>query len=420
MPHESPAPTRDRAERGTLATAIAIANGQLPPNIARVIEHAPESFFDLKHGTVAACVKAMRERGEPIDFESVAIKSGQVLFISQELVRDNLPVEAAEGHAATVWAAYQIRKAQSVFDDAADSLRGSPAKSDIIIAGAIATLTELNASTSNGLPEIVDAAEFLGATIPMPSELVAGMLHYGSKCAIGGNSKAYKTWILLDLAVAVATGSDWLGFRTSKGTVLYVNFEIQPAPMQRRVAAVVRAKDVELKPGDIALWNLRGHAADYRNLIPKIIARAKTEGFALVILDPLYKLLGSADENSARDIAELLNAIERLAVETGAAVAYANHFAKGSASGKEAQDRISGSGVFARDPDSLIIFTAHENPGSFAVETILRNFPQVKEVNVCANICGTVSTASERCNNSIRRNLSNSVIQRIPNKKIAV
>jgi AAA domain len=367
----------DRAERGTLATAIEIGSGELPRNIARVISHAPESFFDLKHGTVAQAFKLMRERGEPIDFESVAIKSGQALFISQELIRDMLPVEVADEHAATVWAAYQVRKAQSVFDDAANQLRGSPAQARLIVDGAIATLTELTARASNGLPEIVDAAEFLGAAIPMPAELVAGILHHGSKCAIGGNSKAFKTWILLDLAVAVATGSDWLGFRTTKGKVLYVNFEIQPAPWQRRIAAVTRAKGVELKPGDIALWTLRGHAADFRDLIPKIIARARMEGFALIVLDPLYKLLGTADENSARDIAEMLNVIERLAVETKAAVAYANHFAKGNASGKEAQDRISGSGVFARDPDTLAVFTAHETEGSFTVETILRNFPPV-------------------------------------------
>jgi hypothetical protein len=89
------------------------------------------------------------------------------------------------------------------------------------------------------------------------------------------------------------------------------------------------------------------------------------------------KLLGGADENSASDIASLLNTIEHLAVTTGAAVAMAGHFAKGNASAKETIDRISGSGVFARDPDSLVIFTKHEEEGAFVVETILRNFPPV-------------------------------------------
>jgi hypothetical protein len=34
--------------------------------------------------------------------------------------------------------------------------------------------------------------------------------------------------------------------------------------------------------------------------------------------------------------------------------------------------------VFARDPDSLIIFTAHEEPMAFTVEPILRNFAPIE------------------------------------------
>ena len=126
------------------------------------------------------------------------------------------------------------------------------------------------------------------------------------------------------------------------------------------------------------VWNLRGHAADFRALLPKIRAQIQDDGYSLVIIDPTYKLLGECDENSATDIAALLNAVERLAVSTGAAVALANHYAKGNAAGKEAMDRISGSGVFARDPDSLVTFTRHEEDNAYTVDTILRNFPPVQ------------------------------------------
>ena len=54
------------------------------------------------------------------------------------------------------------------------------------------------------------------------------------------------------------------------------------------------------------------------------------------------------------------------------------YFAKGNAAAKETIDRISGSGVFARDPDSLITFTKHEEEGAFTVEMVLRNLPPVE------------------------------------------
>jgi hypothetical protein len=227
------------------------------------------------------------------------------------------------------------------------------------------------------LPGLIDAADFLTMPIDPPAELVAGILHRGSKLAFGGSSKSFKTWSLLDLAISVATGADWLGISTAQGKVLFVNFEIQPHAWQHRIAAVARAKGVEIKPGTIQLLNLRGHAADFRRLVPRIIERARSLNFALIILDPIYKLYGGTDENAAGDVAALLNALESLAMESGAAIAFGAHFAKGNASAKEAIDRISGSGVFARDPDSLLIFTKHETDDAFTVEPILRNFAPV-------------------------------------------
>jgi hypothetical protein len=55
---------------------------------------------------------------------------------------------------------------------------------------------------------------------------------------------------------------------------------------------------------------------------------------------------------------------------------YGAHFSKGNQSGKEAIDRIGGSGVFGRDADSLIILTPLKAEGAYSVELILRNLPE--------------------------------------------
>lgn len=73
---------------------------------------------------------------------------------------------------------------------------------------------------------------------------------------------------------------------------------------------------------------------------------------------------------------------EGIAHDTGAAVLVPAHFAKGNASDKEAMDRISGSGVFARDPDSILTLTRHETEGAFTFEAILRTFPPASPVVV--------------------------------------
>ena len=39
-----------------------------------------------------------------------------------------------------------------------------------------------------------------------------------------------------------------------------------------------------------------------------ISREAKAGGFSLIVIDPLYKLLGMLDENSSRDMTHLMNA----------------------------------------------------------------------------------------------------------------
>jgi RecA-family ATPase len=126
------------------------------------------------------------------------------------------------------------------------------------------------------------------------------------------------------------------------------------------------------------IWNLRGHAASYDLVVPMILERIKEKNYGLIFLDPLYKIYGDTDENSAGDMAALMNELERLAVKSKAAVVFGAHYSKGSQANKESIDRVSGSGVYGRDPDSILNFTRHEEAGAFVVEADLRNLPPME------------------------------------------
>lgn len=108
-------------------------------------------------------------------------------------------------------------------------------------------------ATTSDLPELIDAADFIAEPLDPPAELIEGILHKGSKLAFGGSSKSFKTWSLLDVAISVATGADWLGHTTAQGKVLFLNFEIQPHAWQRRIVAVAKAggRKPEHSPADL-------------------------------------------------------------------------------------------------------------------------------------------------------------------------
>lgn len=228
--------------------------------------------------------------------------------------------------------------------------------------------------TESDFPAIVSAATFTASPMPEPTQVIQGVLHAGSKAVYGGPSKAFKSWSLIDMCLAVSTGGDWLGFPTSRGRVLYVNFELQPFALHRRLHAIAKARGCNI-PGNLELWNLRGYGCPLTRLLPDLLKRIEGEGYSLIVPDPIYKTLEGRNENDAGDIGALCGELESVAVKTGAAVAFGAHFAKGNASGKESIDRVSGSGVWARDPDAIITATPHETDSAFTVEMTLRNFP---------------------------------------------
>ncbi len=228
-----------------------------------------------------------------------------------------------------------------------------------------------------GLPPMLTISELLAKNYPRPAELIAGVLHRRSKMTIAGGSKTYKTWAMLDLALSVATGTPWWDFPTTKGRVLYLNFELDDFFFQERVTAILEAKDVSVEPANFASMTFRGWIIDAL-VLEAVATRVRNEDFSLIVIDPLYKLLEGRDENSAGDVALMLNELGVLAADIGAALLIAHHFSKGNQAGKESIDRMSGSGVFHRDPDSLLMLTKHETEGAFVVECTLRNFRPVE------------------------------------------
>ncbi len=233
------------------------------------------------------------------------------------------------------------------------------------------------AHAGSDLPPIIPGHAFMVTPEGEPPQLVEGVLHQGAKMVLGGPSKARKSWSLIDLMLSVSTGSSWWGFSTRRGRALYLNFELPAFALQYRITRIAAAKGIDDFTG-FDLWNLRGHATDFSALIPKILGRIRDTGYSLILIDPIYKGLGSRNENDAGDIASLLNEVEQLAVKSGAAVVFGAHFSKGNQAGKESIDRIGGSGVFARDPDVILTMTPHEDEDAHVIDLTLRALPPVK------------------------------------------
>lgn len=248
------------------------------------------------------------------------------------------------------------------------------------------------------LPEIVSLSEIIANPPPLAEELITGILRRGHKMLISGSSKAGKSFILMELCIAISEGIDWLGFKCKKGRVLYVNLEIDQASCANRLMTI--RNELEKRQGlicehyeDLMVWNLRGYAVPLDQLVPKLIRRAQPLNLDAIIIDPIYKVI-TGDENNASDMGAFCNQFDVIATKLGCSVIYCHHHSKGSQGAKKAMDRASGSGVFARDPDAQLDMievelddatrNAYMDSGvtAWRLESSLREFPNIKPVNI--------------------------------------
>ncbi len=184
--------------------------------------------------------------------------------------------------------------------------------------------------------------------------LIENVLRKGHKMLISGPSKAGKSFLLIQLCIAIAEGMRWMGWQCTEGKVLYVNLELD------RASCLHRFRDAYETLGwapehldNIDIWNLRGKSIPMDKLAPKLIRRAAKKNYTAIIIDPIYKVI-TGDENSADQMAKFCNQFDKVCTELEAAVIYCHHHSKGAQGGKRAMDRSSGSGVFARDPDAIL------------------------------------------------------------------
>jgi RecA-family ATPase len=244
--------------------------------------------------------------------------------------------------------------------------------------------------------QVTNLGEIWDDMPPVKPELIEGILRQGHKMMVVSSSKAGKTFALIELAISIAEGRRWIGFKCKQGRVLYLNMELDEASFDDRMKRVYQALEIDrIHPENIDIVHLRGKIEKLDKLVPQITRTLKAREYAAVILDPIYKL-GIGDENAAEQVTAFCNAIDKIA-NNSVSVVYVHHHSKGAQGSKASMDRASGSGVFARDADALLdmielripqdkIEQARAEYGekvtAWRMEATLREFVQIEPVNL--------------------------------------
>lgn len=226
-------------------------------------------------------------------------------------------------------------------------------------------------------PDPVNAADFLAEEKKLGRALIHGLLRSGEMAILSGESKSNKSWAALQTAVCVANGIPVIGCETEQARVMVVNTELQEATLHFRLGEVRRKLEEEtgrtLDVSGVSLWNLR-NAKIGPAFFSELSRVCSSVAAGLVILDPLYPLLGDRDENSNGEMAALLGEVRSYCETAGAAALITHHFAKGNSAAKAALDRGSGAGALSRFADSVLTISRHAKEDHFVLESYLRSF----------------------------------------------
>lgn len=229
----------------------------------------------------------------------------------------------------------------------------------------------------------------------LPPVLIENILYKGDNMLLYGPTKSYKSFLLLMLAIAIATGGEWLGFKCSEGNVLIIEFENGQAMTYERIKAILKENGInEDCLSRISIITLKKRA-DINTLVNGLIKNIPPQMYSAIIIDPIYKLL-SGGESQAEIVDTVLSKIDELSKKLKTSIILSHHTKKEGQNYQNIIDRISGSGLIGRDMSALIGISSVSKKDDYKrerIETELRHFPQ--QSNFYININGTTYTKEE-------------------------
>lgn len=210
---------------------------------------------------------------------------------------------------------------------------------------------------------IFSAGDLLQADIKEPPRLVHGLIPGGTVTVLAGQHKTGKTILLLQLAMCVASGQEWLWWQTNQGRVLYLNYEVATWSWRQRLEKAMN--------GFTALHDRHVRAEVGKNLhvtsLPdlrinrppdvKLIASKVDELNArLLVIDPV-RVAYTGDRNDDREVDRVLTMLNEQVVEpTGVSVVLAHHMRKPAAGAVDVGSTwdIKGSGSWSDGADQVL------------------------------------------------------------------
>lgn len=163
-----------------------------------------------------------------------------------------------------------------------------------------------------------------------PAWLIRRFLERDSLAQVFGEPGVGKSFLAVEWAVCVATGTSFVGHKVMPGPVLFIAGEGGNG-LGRRFQACAGAKDIDLAGAPLYVSTMASAMTDpaaVNELLGIVDAHTRNNGGelpVLVVIDTVARNFGPGDENSTQDMTAFIAACDALREQTGACVLLVHH-----------------------------------------------------------------------------------------------
>lgn len=327
-----------------LATILHEGADDLSPFLKRLIDNAPESFDDPRHGKIAVAIRHLIRKGEIIHAGSVADAIGNGFDCAVDYIRgllgSNIGVQAAEYEAQCLWEAFGPRRLAGIGLDLQNALNAAPQQFKSI-ASRVQDAIELIVS-DDGTESDIESRRFCAERTPPPFRAVYTL----NDCCIAtpGNIQTLTAGIKVGKTAALEAAmastmagvqnADCFGFWSDNPqcfALLHFDCEQSPDDHWFSIHRILKRAGLSSPPPWFYSYCLTGknHKQGWQ-AVQAVIRRAGNEcpGFHSVFLDGAADFV--ADVNDAAECNAFVAALHDLAIAKDCPITSVIHFNPGS------------------------------------------------------------------------------------------
>jgi hypothetical protein len=207
-------------------------------------------------------------------------------------------------------------------------------------------------------PTVLSLAELLAQQppTPPPSLVEPGLLPAQGIWFVGGEPKVGKSLLVANLALALAAGSNRIGFPVpAPRRVLVCQFELPLPQFVNRLLVMRRSLGPAADHHLLVDTRATGHLLSSPQGLNHFVVAARAAAAEVIVLDPLYST-HDQDENDTRAMAALCQALLRLRDATHAALIVVHHIRK-SITREEIGSAFRGSSALHAVGDTYMLLT---------------------------------------------------------------